>query len=308
MLIEYFREFIVLAEKLNFTAASEALHLTQPALSNHLRTLEKEIGVTLLDRSPSKGARLTKAGRIVYQQAEGLVRAYDEMISDAKKTQNAISGSLVFQLPRSELCADIIKILRNFMSKNPTIDVDIRAWIPADSFDEFDAGRIDCGFIGQLVGEYSELAECDDCLLFPVAQSELLVYVQKDNPYLRNGTFPLEDLSRVNIAIQANQKNRMWSYLVNQVCKSLSVEPNVVQRYGDSAEDMFLSSLRVEDVVIASESSKDMLSFSVLNDRIFVPFDPPVMGITHFFVRKAGDNEALTCFISYLEQYWADLD
>ena len=217
MSVEYLREFVVLAEKLNFTSASKALNITQPALSNHIKSLEREFGFVLLERSSSEGARLTKAGRVVYERSERLVRAYEEMVEDARKVQREVSGRIVLQLPRSELCGELIMAVKDFMAHHPNIDVDIRPWCQADSLDEIEAGRIDCGYFGPLVGEHSSLDECGTCRLVPLVQSEFLLFVPKDGPYAKAGSFPVEDLSRFNIAVQANQKNRTWSALVRNV-------------------------------------------------------------------------------------------
>lgn len=140
MSVEYLREFVVLAEKLNFTSASKALNITQPALSNHIKSLEREFGFVLLERSSSEGARLTKAGRVVYERSERLVRAYEEMVEDARKVQREVSGRIVLQLPRSELCGELIMAVKDFMAHHPNIDVDIRPWCQADSLDEIEAG------------------------------------------------------------------------------------------------------------------------------------------------------------------------
>jgi DNA-binding transcriptional LysR family regulator len=50
-------------------AAREILHISQPAVSKHVQTLEEELGVTLFERV-GKRAVLTEAGRIVQQYAE----------------------------------------------------------------------------------------------------------------------------------------------------------------------------------------------------------------------------------------------
>ena len=43
--------FVTVAEKKSFTRAAEALHMTQPAVSQYIQTLEKNVGAKLLDRS-----------------------------------------------------------------------------------------------------------------------------------------------------------------------------------------------------------------------------------------------------------------
>lgn len=48
MNISHLREFIELSKRLNFTATAQYMCLTQPALSNHIKALEKEAGTVLV--------------------------------------------------------------------------------------------------------------------------------------------------------------------------------------------------------------------------------------------------------------------
>jgi DNA-binding transcriptional LysR family regulator len=58
------RYFLVLSEELNFTRAAHRLHIAQPALSQQIRALERDIGAPLLERG-SRGCRLTAVGEVV---------------------------------------------------------------------------------------------------------------------------------------------------------------------------------------------------------------------------------------------------
>lgn len=76
--------FIMAAETRNFSRAAKRLHMTQPAVSQHIRSLEGRHGVRLLDRS-NKSVTLTRAGEIVLHHAReigSLYRRMDEMVSE----------------------------------------------------------------------------------------------------------------------------------------------------------------------------------------------------------------------------------
>ena len=79
MNIEYGREFIELARCLNFTETAGNLNMTQPALSKHVSSFEKEFGIELLDRD-RKGLQLTEAGRVLFENASAMVEAYDRAV------------------------------------------------------------------------------------------------------------------------------------------------------------------------------------------------------------------------------------
>lgn len=76
MSIDQYREFLELARCLNFSEAAENLHMTQPALSKHLKALEIEFGGELITRD-RRSVKLTEAGRILFGAATQIVVAYD---------------------------------------------------------------------------------------------------------------------------------------------------------------------------------------------------------------------------------------
>lgn len=76
MSIEQYKEFIELAKCLNFSEAADKLHMTQPALSKHLKALEVEFGGELFSRD-RRSVKLTEAGRVLFGAATQIVEAYD---------------------------------------------------------------------------------------------------------------------------------------------------------------------------------------------------------------------------------------
>lgn len=75
--IEHCKEFLLLAARLNFTEAAAELNMTQPALSKHVLSLEKELGAPLIDRS-TRNLQLTEAGRIFSENASAIIAHYEE--------------------------------------------------------------------------------------------------------------------------------------------------------------------------------------------------------------------------------------
>lgn len=79
--------FVAVAEEGNFTRAAEKLHISQPAVSQHIRSLEEKLDARLFDRS-NKSVRLNRAGEIAYSHAKEILRLYENMyslIQDLKK-------------------------------------------------------------------------------------------------------------------------------------------------------------------------------------------------------------------------------
>ena len=85
--------FYTVANLGSFTKAAEALYITQPAVTKHIRELESQWGLPLFER---KGAtiRLTEAGRIVRGHAENIFDAYRGLEFDLSTLKQQLSGRL----------------------------------------------------------------------------------------------------------------------------------------------------------------------------------------------------------------------
>lgn len=70
--------FVTVAERANFSRAAEDLHMTQPAVSQYIQSLERSVGTRLLDRN-NKYVRLNQAGEIVYHYAKKILAHYTQM-------------------------------------------------------------------------------------------------------------------------------------------------------------------------------------------------------------------------------------
>ena len=89
MTFEQLEYFIAVSEENTFFDAAEKLHISQSSLSKQIMKLEKELGVTLLDRS-RRSASLSEAGQAFYREALVLHRQYIHSLSrmEQYKTSN----------------------------------------------------------------------------------------------------------------------------------------------------------------------------------------------------------------------------
>lgn len=81
MRISSLRYFYEVAQLKSISKVSKDLHISQPALSHKLFTLEKELGVTLFERS-NRGVELTTKGEILYRYSKEILNTYDNLIEE----------------------------------------------------------------------------------------------------------------------------------------------------------------------------------------------------------------------------------
>ncbi|WP_067720504.1 LysR substrate-binding domain-containing protein [Nocardia yamanashiensis] len=77
------RYFLAVAEHRHFGRAAAELRIAQPSLSRQIRSLEKQLGARLLDRTP-QGTRLTAAGEVFRPRAESLLRAAAQAAAETR--------------------------------------------------------------------------------------------------------------------------------------------------------------------------------------------------------------------------------
>lgn len=112
--------FCTLAKLKNFTATGEALHISQPAVSKNISTLEQELGITLLNRT-SHGIELSPAGEYMLAWFLELSADFERHLKQAKliqqKTTNILNMGILIGSKRPELS----KAIKLFRSSYPDI-------------------------------------------------------------------------------------------------------------------------------------------------------------------------------------------
>jgi DNA-binding transcriptional LysR family regulator len=80
------RYFLTVAEERRFSAAARRLHISAPSLSQQIRALERDLRVTLFDRT-SRGTELTSAGRVLAERARVILAEVDRAREDVRSAE-----------------------------------------------------------------------------------------------------------------------------------------------------------------------------------------------------------------------------
>lgn len=140
--LRQFEIFVKLADTGNMGDAASDLGLTQPALSQQLRTLEDRLGLRLFERVP-KGMQLTPAGRDLVAGARGVIAAARDFRDAANHVAARPAGSIRFGVTPTlgpYLLPAVIKVLH---ARYPDLRLFMREGIPAMQHAELQAGELD---------------------------------------------------------------------------------------------------------------------------------------------------------------------
>lgn len=144
--MERYIAFLKVVEVGSFTKAAELLGYTQPALSQMIASLEKELSVKLLCRS-RYGVTLTPEGDRLYPSIQSTVLQYEAMRRQADEICSLESGLIRIGTVSSVSCHWIPKIIRSFWQKHPNIQIVLHQGDYTSICEWVRTGEVDFGFV-----------------------------------------------------------------------------------------------------------------------------------------------------------------
>lgn len=180
--------FIIVAQEESFSKASLKLHITQPAVSKRVASLEQELDVALFNRV-AKVVSLTEAGKQLLPKAQELVSQARELQQVASNLSDEIRGNLSISIAHHIGLYRMQSILEQFNRLYPLVELDIRFEHSEQALSSVEKGDIEFGLItlpSQLPSNIASEIVWTDSLKLVVAPGHPLTKVQ---------TVRVEDLS-----------------------------------------------------------------------------------------------------------------
>lgn len=146
MNIQYVREFIALSETMNITATAKKLYISQPALSNHIASLEKDVGVPLITHGYP--AALTDAGRDLVARGQMLVDLHDEVVEACREAAAKFNSLRIYfdTLMISNMKDNTDLFISEFLMQYPHVRIHQVDWNGSSLHDSLESGELDCAF------------------------------------------------------------------------------------------------------------------------------------------------------------------
>ncbi|MBB6734221.1 LysR family transcriptional regulator [Cohnella sp. CBP 2801] len=152
--MNHLRIFIAVADKMNMTEASQALFISQPAVSKAVKSLEESLSVKLFVRDKPHGLALTEAGKDILRLARQMKAIENQIYQVAGGENRLLRGKVTigsFPAASANLLPETIAVFRN---RYPNVRIEltegtsdqIKAWV--------DAHSVDVGIVASPFGEY----------------------------------------------------------------------------------------------------------------------------------------------------------
>ena len=213
--LEYFQMVCSLN---NITRAAERLHVSQPSITNAIKKLEAELGITLFDRR-KKQISLTAEGRVFLSRVDDILKRVEDAVTEMQDYKELKKGNLKIGIPPMIGTYLFPHIFVNFKKLYPQIKLFIYEEGSLLTRKMIEKGELDLGIV-----IISELSKELDTL--PISKSEILVCLSKDH-YLSNRTELKFETLRDEPVIMLKE-GFYHRHKIMESFKKLSIKPNIV--------------------------------------------------------------------------------
>ena len=187
MELRHLRYFVAVAEELHFTRAADRLNMSQPPLSQRIMELERELQVTLFERTRRR-VELTAVGAHFLDCAREVLARLDAGVETVRQIARNETGHLVIGWEPLVELGSVPRLIQGLRQQDPAIRVEVRTLVSTDLLCALRNGRIDAAFVSP--------PESQDDLAVHVLEREPLLAVLPDGHRLANrAAIPASELA-----------------------------------------------------------------------------------------------------------------
>ncbi|QUQ68820.1 LysR family transcriptional regulator [Kutzneria sp. CA-103260] len=283
------RYFVTLARELNFGKAAKLMHITQPGLSQGIKTFERQLGFPVFERN-RQHVTLTAAGKALLPAAQRLLEHANEVSQLANDLAQKEQGALVISHTQSAGVGLPYTIMSSFRAAHPKLEVRVLNGFSSINIDRVASRQIDLGFVRpplEITDDLTSVVIGHDSVVLAVPTGHRLA----DAPSVITADFIDEPL-----VYFAPEAGGLWHSIMNAVYGP-GHRPEIVRIEPDEAH-MLAAVAEGAGLTLITESAADMLNvFGVVLKRFHDPTKVPI-GIVW---RRDNLNPALGKFLKFAQ-------
>ena len=239
------------AETGSFTRAAEQLSLTQPAVSQHIQSIEKELDVHIFDRA-SNELHVTHEGEIVIKYAKRMQALYNNMYRDLKTEKNQIS-SITVGITHTAESNVIAEVLARYVNTHEGMTIKIITDTTARLYDMLRNFELDFAFVEGKIN--------DPSLRYMMLDTDTLVLaVSPNNRLAKQSMVTIRDLKKEKLILRLPDSNTRNLFVSSLEAHNMSVDDfNVLLEINNIATIKDLIRRDIGVSVLAKSACQDEL-------------------------------------------------
>lgn len=256
--LNHMQIFLTVAEYGSFTIAAEKLHLTQPFVSKSILHLEEELGLYLFIRGNRK-FQITPAGRQLYQDWKALMQNFENSLTRAHTVQSGLNDRLKVGI--GELSHENNIILQNLKKAKETLaglDVVVEYDNMASLLEQLTKNELDIIVIS---GHMLPMIEGRDLAWQYLVESNLSVYIHRNNPLFFQENIEFKDLKREKFIVFSSKNDNSYINLLHRLAQEAGFTP-MISCYVPN-EISFRANLELGNGIVLADSFSNLESSDI---------------------------------------------
>ena len=269
--IRHIKYFLAIAEEKSISRAAKKLYISQPPLSQQLRSLEEELGVKLFERT-TRSLEITDAGKIFRERALQIVELMESTVKEVRDSMSEMQGVLNVGFVATSGATLLPDRIPDFHRSYPEITFQIREGSTHKILDLLNSGIIEIGIVRTPFNlENYEYVELQEEGMAAVATEK---YLEEG---LKGDTLKLTDLKGLPLII-----DKRFEKLIIGACQQAGFIPRVLCEGEDSrsllqwassgmgvavvpksaGELLFLDNVVIKEIESASLNTKTLITWT----------------------------------------------
>lgn len=287
--------FFTVASRLSFSRAAEELHITQPAVTRHIKQMEQHFNQKLFERK-GNSISLTKAGEVLFIHTKEIMALHSELQFDMNALIDKTEG--ILKIAASTTIAQYVlpEVLAKFHKKYPKVKVELSS---ANTEGVERAITHDEAILGFIEGS----SKNQEITYQPFLKDEIVLVVAQGHDLYNSGSLPIEDLPKYPLVLREVGSGTL-EVIVDALAK----------------RNIRLESLHIAMRLGSSESIKsylgDQQSFAFLSiNTVLKELKTGTLGIIDvdglslqrpfYYIKKQGQQSALAAlFIQFVTHHY----
>ena len=244
------RYFVAVAEERNLTRAARRLHIAQQSLSQQIRSLEAQLGVTLFERT-TRGVELTELGEVLLREARPVLAQAERAVDAVRRAARGEQGELRVGFLASVANHLMPPLVRSFRERHPgvalhTEDVTIAALVAGVREGSLDAGISRPPLVDDLESEL-------------IVSEPVAAVLPEGHPLAERDELELSELAGEPWVLTPRESWPPWHRKYDEEYAQAGYRPRVVQR-GSSVQNLLAlvaAGVGVTRLAMSSRSLRD---------------------------------------------------
>lgn len=154
--LRQYRQFVAVAEEMNFHRAARRLRMAQPPLTAAIRRIEAALGVRLMERT-NRIERLTPAGEAFLLEARRVLAQGERAIEQARRAARGLAGTLRLTFVATTAHELLPAAVRSFRASHPDVALELQEATTAQQAAALRDDRADIGMVALPLPEWASL-------------------------------------------------------------------------------------------------------------------------------------------------------